>query len=149
MLVQITWETWRSGFHSWLYQIMIEEPPLLPQSCLPRLYSRTDAPFRGVKTDSTGSNVSISFYCAYACFACTYANEPLECLRPVGVRRGYQTPPNWNLKQLCAAVWELRPEPESSGRAANALKCWAISTNLPGETFFLFLLQSVQRNSQG
>lgn len=116
----------------------------------PWLYSWTDAPFRGVKTDSTGSNVSISFYCACACFACTYASEPLECLRPVGVRRGYQTPPNWNLKQLCAAVWELRTEPESSGRAANALKCWAISTNLPGETFFfLFLLQSVQRNSQG
>lgn len=150
MLVQITWETRRSGFHAWLYQTMIEEPTLLPQSYLRRLHSQTDSPFRGVKTDSTGSNVSISFYCAYVYFACTYASEPLECLMPVGVRRRYQTPPNWNFKQLCAAVWALRTEPESSGRAANAAKCWAISTNLPGETFFfLFLFQSVQRDSQG
>ena len=41
--------------------------------------------------------------------------------------KGYRIPWNWSYRQLWAAMWMLGIEPWSSGRAASALSCWAIS----------------------
>ena len=59
------------------------------------------------------------------CFLCT--SNLLLFLPMWGSVRGCQKRRSWSYRQFWAAMWVLGIELRSSGRAASALNCWAIS----------------------